>query len=104
MYYMYGQHSTDNDIYPRKNKDINSLPPRSGVKSQSVRANRKNILVLDSGCSGHMTGNKDLLSDFVEKAGPGVSYEDDNMGKTPGYGNIDKWHFIPLRTSYNSLN
>ncbi|KAL8097413.1 hypothetical protein AgCh_030516 [Apium graveolens] len=128
----------------RKNKNINSLPSKSGVKSQSVRykpqnpcfhcgslwhsiytckeyhslyydyyqikpslkkvsivpssvnsdsksdsGNRKNILVLDSGCSGHMTGNKALLSDFVEKAGPSVSYEDGNIGKTLGYGNIN---------------
>ncbi|KAL8120266.1 hypothetical protein AgCh_017428 [Apium graveolens] len=127
----------------RKNKNINSLPPKSGVKSQSVRFKpqnpcfhcgslwhsiyayneyhslyydyyqikpslkkvalipssvksdaksdissdkqhvsinsdvkstvngyRKDILVLDSGCSGHMTGNKALLSEFVEKASP----------------------------------
>ncbi|KAL8155610.1 hypothetical protein AgCh_000848 [Apium graveolens] len=53
------------------------------------KGNRKNILVLDSGCSGHMTGKKALLSDFVEKAGPGVSYGDDNMGKTLGYGIIN---------------
>ncbi|KAL8146362.1 hypothetical protein AgCh_004198 [Apium graveolens] len=53
------------------------------------KGNRKNIIVLDSGCSGHMTGNKALLSDFVEKAGPGVSYGDGNMGKTLGYGNIN---------------
>ncbi|KAL8113963.1 hypothetical protein AgCh_021028 [Apium graveolens] len=75
----------------RSNKDINSLPPRSGVKNQSVR---KNILVLDSGCSGHMTGNKALLSDFVEKADPGVSYGDGNMGKTLGYGNINLGNVI----------
>ena len=49
----------------------------------------KNILVLDSGCSGHMTGNKALLSDFVEKADPSVSYGDGNIGKTLGYGNIN---------------
>ncbi|KAL8112866.1 hypothetical protein AgCh_020248 [Apium graveolens] len=139
----------------RKNKNINSLPPKSGVKSQSVRfkpqnpcfhcgslwnsidtckeyhslyydyyeikhslkkvalipssvksdaksdissdkqhGNRKNILVLDSGCSGHMTGNKALLSDFMEKAGPGVSYGDGNMGKTLGYGNINLGNII----------
>ena len=38
----------------------------------------KNILVLDSGCSGHMTGNSSLLSDFEEKAGPVVFYGDGN--------------------------
>ncbi|KAL8108059.1 hypothetical protein AgCh_024481 [Apium graveolens] len=150
----------------RKNKNINSLPSKSGIKSQSVRykpqnpcfhcgslwhsiytckeyhslyydyyqikpslkkvsivpssvnsdsksdsvssdkkivninsdaksaGNRKNILVLDSGCSGHMTGNKALLSNFVEKVGPSVSYGDGNIGKTLGYGNINLGNVI----------
>ncbi|KAL8103193.1 hypothetical protein AgCh_027652 [Apium graveolens] len=60
----------------------------------SNRGNRRNILVLDSGCSGYMTGNKALLSDFVEKAGPKVSYGDGNMGKTLGYGNINLGNVI----------
>ena len=36
-----------------------------------------------------MTGNKALLSDFKEKAGPKVSYGDGNIGRTLGYGNIN---------------
>lgn len=35
-----------------------------------------------------MTGNKALLSEFVEKAGPSVFYGDGNIGRTLGYGNI----------------
>ena len=35
-----------------------------------------------------MTGNKSLLSEFEEKAGTMVSYGDDNVGKTLGYGII----------------
>ncbi|KAL8148754.1 hypothetical protein AgCh_005933 [Apium graveolens] len=62
---------------------------RNGKEGQ-----QKNILVLDSGCSGYMTGNKALLSDFVEKAGPGVSYGDGNMGKTLRYGNINLGNVI----------
>ncbi|KAK1360616.1 hypothetical protein POM88_045090 [Heracleum sosnowskyi] len=50
---------------------------------------RESTLVLDSGCSGHMTGNKALLSDYEEKAGPKVSYGDGNIGCTMGYGNIN---------------
>ena len=50
---------------------------------------RESTLVLDSGCSGHMTGNKALLSDYEEKAGPKVSYGDGNIGRTMGYGNIN---------------
>ena len=41
-----------------------------------------------------MTGNKALLSDFVEKAGPSVSYGDGNIGKTLGYGNINLGNVI----------
>ena len=41
-----------------------------------------------------MTGNKALLSDFMEKAGPEVSYGDGNMGKTLGYGNINPGNVI----------
>ena len=41
-----------------------------------------------------MTGNKAVLSDFVEKAGPNVSYGDGNMGKTLGYGNINLGNVI----------
>ena len=41
-----------------------------------------------------MTGNKALLSDFVEKAGPGVSYGDGNIRKTLGYGNINLGNVI----------
>ncbi|KAK1372291.1 hypothetical protein POM88_028484 [Heracleum sosnowskyi] len=116
-----------------KNKDINSLPSKSGVKDDHVRVRpqtlcthcgstwhsiytcksyhaiyhnyyelkpnlkwvransgiRESTLVLDSGCSGHMTGNKALLSDYEEKAGPKVSYGDGNIGRTMGYGNIN---------------
>ena len=48
----------------------------------------RNALVLDSGCSGHMTGYKFLLSEFEEKVGPSVSYGDGNLGKILGYGKI----------------
>ncbi|KAL8147581.1 hypothetical protein AgCh_005049 [Apium graveolens] len=66
----------------------------SSSDAAELKGNSKNILVLDSGCSRHMTVNKALLSDFVEKAGPGVSYGDDNMGKTMGYGNINLGNVI----------
>ncbi|KAL8155216.1 hypothetical protein AgCh_000556 [Apium graveolens] len=59
-----------------------------------IQGNRKNILVLDSGSSGHMTGNKALLSDFVEKPDPSVSYGDGNIGKTLGYDNINLGNVI----------
>ena len=49
---------------------------------------RKQTLVLDSGCSGHMTGIKALLTDSVRMDGPSVSFGDGNKGETLGYGSI----------------
>ncbi|KAL8109510.1 hypothetical protein AgCh_025569 [Apium graveolens] len=66
----------------------------SSSDAAELKGNRKNILVLDSGCSGHMTGNKALLLDFLKKAGPEVSYGDGNIGKTLGYGKINLGNII----------
>ena len=43
---------------------------------------------MDSGCSGHMTGSKFLLSEFEKKVVPTMSYGDGNKGQTLGYENI----------------
>src|SRR6187200_3024829 len=48
----------------------------------------ENIWYLDSGCSRHMTGSKALLSDFVKRDGPAVTYGDNSKGKTKGFGTI----------------
>ena len=45
--------------------------------------------ILDSGCSNHMTGDKALLSQFEEKAGPQITFGDNIKGFTMGYGNLD---------------
>ena len=45
--------------------------------------------IIDSGCSTHMTGDKALLSNMVEKVGPWVTFGDDSKGFTKGYGNLD---------------
>ena len=53
-----------------------------------MQGSSKNILVLDSGCSAHMTGNKSLLSKFEKKAGPAIIHGDDSIGNTLGDGCI----------------
>ena len=45
--------------------------------------------ILDSGCSRHMTGDRALLSNMVEKAGPVVTFGDNNKGLTQGYGSLE---------------
>lgn len=55
---------------------------------------KKNLWYLDSGCSRHMTGDSTLLTEFEEKAGPSITFGDDNKGYTKGYGLISKENVI----------
>ena len=50
--------------------------------------------ILDSGCSRHMTGDRALLSNVVEKAGPVVTFGDNNKGLTQGYGSLQAVNVI----------
>ena len=45
--------------------------------------------IIDSGCSTHMTGDRALLSNMVEKVGPWVTFGDGSKGFTKGYGNLE---------------
>ncbi|KAK1397946.1 hypothetical protein POM88_007809 [Heracleum sosnowskyi] len=78
--------NTDTD---KANPDgVNPVRTAKVRKSSAVKGKKKNVLVMDSGCSVYMTGNKALLSEYEEKVGPTVSYGDGNIGQTLGYGNI----------------
>ncbi|KAL8133992.1 hypothetical protein AgCh_009170 [Apium graveolens] len=65
-----------------------SNPDGSFPDRKSSVGNKKNVLVLDIGCSAHMIGNKSLMLEYEEKVCRMVSYGDGNVGKTLGYGNI----------------
>ena len=56
--------------------------------------NKRVIWILDSGCSSHMTGDIALLSHFEEKAGPSVTFGNDNIGYTMGYGSVKSGNVI----------
>ena len=47
------------------------------------------MLIIDSGCSSHITGDRALLSNFVEKFGPWVTFGDDSKGFIKGYGSLE---------------
>ena len=53
-----------------------------------------NLWYLDSGCSRHMTGDSTLLTKFVERVGPSITFGDDNKGYTMGYGLISSENVI----------
>ena len=49
---------------------------------------------LNIGCSRHMTGDSTLLTKFVERAGPSITFGDDSKGYTMGYGLISSENVI----------
>ena len=56
---------------------------------QGNERKKRVVWIIDSGFSSHMTGDKALLSNLVEKAGPWVAFGDDNKGFTKGYGSLE---------------
>ena len=55
---------------------------------------KKVVWILDSGCSRHMTGEKTLLTDVVNRTGPVVTFGDDSKGFTTGYGSLNVGNVI----------
>ncbi|KAJ9548151.1 LOW QUALITY PROTEIN: hypothetical protein OSB04_020694 [Centaurea solstitialis] len=55
---------------------------------------------LDSGCSKHMTGNKHVLIDFKEEAGPTVKFGGEGRGITKGYGTLTNGKTTFKKVSY----
>ena len=53
---------------------------------QGIKQVQPVVWILDSGSSRHMTGDRALLSNVVEKAGPVVTFGDNSKGLTEGYG------------------
>ena len=45
--------------------------------------------IINSGCSSHMTSDRALLSNLIEKAGLWVTFGDDIKGFTKVYGSLE---------------
>ncbi|KAI3771213.1 hypothetical protein L6452_02372 [Arctium lappa] len=58
------------------------------------------IWYLDSGCSRHMTGNKELLSSFKAKSGGAVTFGDNKQGQIKGYGEISRGNVSISKVAY----
>ena len=56
---------------------------------QGIKRKKRVMWIIDSGCSSHMTGDRALLSNLVEKVGPWVTFGDDSKGFTKGYGSLE---------------
>ena len=74
-----------------------SLGSEEGLISltlQGMKQVNRVVWILDSGCSRHMTGDRALLSNVVEKAGPVVTFGDNSKGLTQGYGSLQAGNVI----------
>ncbi|XP_074352885.1 uncharacterized protein LOC141692040 [Apium graveolens] len=67
------------------------------------KGNKKNVLVLDSGCSAHMTRTKSRLLEYEEKDGLMVSYGDGN-GVTSTTSDCEPQHFRLLTDIYDTTD
>ena len=61
--------------------------------------------VLDSGCTDHMTGDKDMFRELAENDGPRkyVTFGDNSKGKVVGLGKVPSYMIAPYKMSC-SLN
>ncbi|GJY77636.1 ribonuclease H-like domain-containing protein [Tanacetum coccineum] len=76
-------HKTSNSFSPKRPQMNQINQRRDFSKSHSSEHPLKNMVdrgIFDSGCSGHMTGNKDQLEDFEEFNGGSVTF-----GGSKGY-------------------
>ena len=58
---------------------------------------RDSLWYLNSGYSGHMTGDKSRLIGFVSKEGGYVTFGDNNKGRIMGEGNIGNQHKTQIK-------
>ncbi|KAL9250775.1 Retrovirus-related Pol polyprotein from transposon RE2-like protein [Drosera capensis] len=64
------------------------------------REKKKEIWYLDSGCSGHMTGDKSNLENFRKEEGPLVIFGGGKAGITKGYGTLGTGSLIFRDVAY----
>ncbi|XP_075521538.1 uncharacterized protein LOC142554748 [Primulina tabacum] len=72
-----------------EDEKVECLMAKEDQESTDEMATKKkeleeSIWFMDSGCSRHMTGNKDLLSEIVNYKGPTITFGDNSKGKAVG--------------------
>ncbi|GKC77471.1 hypothetical protein Tco_1128245 [Tanacetum coccineum] len=71
----------------------------SGSNFDHPLKNMENKGIFDSGCSGHMTGNKDHLDNFEECKGGSVTFGG-SKGYITGKGRIRRFNFLVVNIGY----
>ncbi|KAI3667434.1 hypothetical protein L6452_42491 [Arctium lappa] len=88
-----------------KEKKMFLIKKKQLEKKTVFQAKRKEnqsmpIWYLDSGCSRHMTGNKELLSSFKAKFGGAVTFGDNVQGQIKGYGELSRGNVLVSKVAY----
>ncbi|GKE88199.1 hypothetical protein Tco_1565674 [Tanacetum coccineum] len=84
---------------------VNSRTKQPIVVPISTREPKRNLVeiilfIIDSGCSKHMTGNLNLLSNFVEKFMGTVKFGNDQIALILGYGDLIQGNITIKRVYY----
>ncbi|KAI3697732.1 hypothetical protein L6452_30829 [Arctium lappa] len=70
------------------------------TKVKNTTKGSKGIWYLNSGCSRHMTGQKDLLTEYKEEKGPSVTFGGNGKGYTRGFGVLNNGTTTFRRVAY----
>ncbi|KAI3673186.1 hypothetical protein L6452_39302 [Arctium lappa] len=70
------------------------------TKVKNTTKGSKGIWYLDSGCSCHMTGQKDLLTEYKEEKSPSVTFGGNGKGYTRGFGVLSNGTTTFRRVAY----
>ncbi|GKE32836.1 hypothetical protein Tco_1452158, partial [Tanacetum coccineum] len=71
-----------------------SQKPRSTIRKLYEHLVEIMLFIVDSGCSKYMTGNLNLLNNFVEKFLGTVKFENDKIASILGYGDLIQGNII----------
>ncbi|KAJ9557314.1 hypothetical protein OSB04_011928 [Centaurea solstitialis] len=74
----------------RKKEFTNSCSPTSSISNTKVSHDNRHVWYLDSGCSKHMTGRKEILHNFKPKFCGSVQFGNEQYAPILGYGDVIK--------------
>ncbi|KAJ9564484.1 hypothetical protein OSB04_000450 [Centaurea solstitialis] len=72
----------------RKKEFTNSCSPTSSISNTKVSHDNRHVWYLDSGCSKHMTGRKEILHNFKSKFCGSVQFGNEQYAPILGYGDV----------------
>ncbi|KAJ9535790.1 hypothetical protein OSB04_un001059 [Centaurea solstitialis] len=72
----------------RRKEFTNSCSPTSSISNTKVSHDNRHVWYLDSGCSKHMTGRKEILHNFKPKFCGSVQFGNEQYAPIVGYGDV----------------